>query len=619
MKKIWKMRAIQDFVGKGCLATMAGVMCMAAPAEGVEFDYGGYLREHVSLNLRDAPELKAVSGSGLYSPFAPLGGGVDSVDGGGQLSMARTTLQLRGTLDLEPFTVVAIGRSVREGHTNFERRLQNTAKANPLRVIDGVVPAGGLAGMSFLSTASPGGPVPGALGPVVANGSLFGFGGKAFLNDYDEDELRELYVKFSAGSRFNFKLGKQQVVWGETDFFRAMDIIHGYDMRWRGFLELENEELRKPLILGNVEIAVPELNGTFQLVYRPGWDAGEDVSNSLAFEGGRWASQPTRGFDILAIAPYNYHHKIGDVKDANYGFRWSGEFGQVGYSLNYYRGLMNDPVVLRNPRIGGAGGLGAFEGGFAQPAEIVFPKVETFGVTFNAYSGVIDSVIRGEVAYNPNLPYNTGTSTFVDLGAFGLGYDDRVSGLDPVPGAVIGGFGPDNAVLLGAPTGMLSLALPGLGKIKEKDTIKIMLGVDKEVDLTRLLGTVRPSLVSLQVFDTWIPNYKGSDDIVELFGYGAKRRPHTTYITSALTLNYRYDRLNPSLAVAIDAGNFDAFIIPAVDMRIGDNWRIRAEADLFLPKHSKQDNVGGEIEKDTRLFGTLARHDQLALRITYQF
>jgi len=618
MKKL-KELALSSVLHTGTALVVAGSFGLSAPARSIEFDYGGYLREQLSLNLRDAPELKAVSGSGLYSPFVPLGGGIDTVDGGGQFSMARTTLQLRGTLDIQPFTVVAIGRSVREGHTRYERRFQNTAMANPLRLNDGVVPAGGLAGMSFLSTASPGGPVPGGLGPVVANGSLFGFGGDPFLNDYDEDQLRELYVKFAVGSRFNFKLGKQQVVWGETDFFRAMDIIHGYDMRWRGFLELENEELRKPLILGNVEIAVPELGGNLQLIYRPGWDAGSDIGNSLAFEGGRWASQPARGFDILAIAPYNYHHKVGDVKDANYGLRWSGEIKQIGYSLNYYRGLMNDPVVLRNPRIGGPAGLGAFEGAAMQPGEIIFPKIETFGATFNAYSGLINSVIRGEVAYNPNLPYNTGTSTFVDLGAFGLGYDDRTVGLDPVPGPVIGGFGPDNPVLLNGPTGMLSLALPGLGKIKEKDTLKIMLGVDKEVDLTRLLGTVRPSMLSVQVFDTWIPNYKGSDDIVELFSYGAKRREHTTYVTSGLTLNYWYDRLNPSLAVAVDAGNFDAFVIPGVDLRIGDAWRIRAEADLFLPKHTKQDNVGGEIEKDTRLFGTLARHDQFAIRVTYQF
>lgn len=602
-----------------CIAVIAAVACLSTTAECVELDYGGYIREHLSLNLRDAPELKAVGGSGLYSPFVPLGGTIDNVDGGGQLSMARTTLQLRGTLDFEPFTVVAIGRMVREGHTKYERRLQNTAKANPLRVIDGIVPGGGLAGMSFLSTAMPGGPIPGALGSVVMNGSIFGFGGKPFLNDYDEEELREFFVKFAVGSRLNFKLGKQQVVWGETDFFRAMDIIHGYDMRWRGFLELENEELRKPLVLGNVEIAVPELKGNLQLIYRPGWDAGEDIGNSLAFEGGRWASQPVRGFDILALAPYNYHHKVGDVNDANYGFRWSGEFKQIAYSLNYYRGLMNDPVVLRNSRIGGEGGLGAFEGGFMQPAEIVFPKIETYGATFNTYVSAVDAVLRGEFAFNPNLPYNTGTNTYVDLGAFGLGYDDRTVGLDPVPGPVIGGFGPDNPVLLGAPTGMLSLALPGLGKIKGKDTLKIMLGFDKELDLTRVLGTVRPSLLSIQVFDTWIPNHKGKDDIVELFGYGAKRREHTTYLTSALTLNYRYDRLNPSLAVAVDTGNFDSFIIPAVDLRFGDNWRIRAEADLFFPKHSKVDNVGGEVEKNTRLFGTLARHDQFAIRVTYQF
>ena len=90
-----------------------------------------------------------------------------------------------------------------------------------------------------------------------------------WMDDIEGDQMREWYTTFRVGDRVRATLGKQQVVWGETDFFRAMDIIHGYDLRWRSFLETENEELRKPLIMANVEIDVPELNGSLQLFIAP--------------------------------------------------------------------------------------------------------------------------------------------------------------------------------------------------------------------------------------------------------------------------------------------------------------------------------------------------------------
>ncbi len=600
----------------------AGVLAslLAARAAAVDFTYSGYLREHLSFNLQDAPDLDAVGGSGLFAPALPGNGGgtLSSLDGQGKLSMARATLKLESELDFGLFKLSGVGRLVREHHTNYERDLQNAAKQSPLRLTDhGFL----LADPSTLAL----GP---ALGPVAVNGAPFGFGGKAFFEDYDSEELREMYVTFDVTKRLHFKLGKQQVVWGETDFFRAMDIIHGYDMRWRSFLETENEELRKPLIMANVEMAVPELNGRLQLVFRPGWDAGDDIGNRLPFEGQRWASQPLRGLNLTnTIAPYNYHHDDGDENDANYGFRWSGDWKQIGYSLAYYRGQSNDPLGSFNPAIG-VSPKGTFGGAFGQsagtPAEIIFPMVETFGATLNAYSEALDSVFRGELAYIPNQPYNTGTNTFLDVGAFAVGCSDKTpsSAFCPVlrndPNNPASAYDPQAAVQPGAPA-LLTLYLPGAGPVVEKQTIKVMFGIDKDLSLMRWLNTQRPSIWSMQLFDTWILNYDGDDDIVDLLSYGAKKRKHTTYLTNALFLNYNYDRINPSLAVGFDLGNFDGFLIPAVDLVFGDHWRIRFEADIFLPRHTKKDNVGSYTDHNTRLLGTMANHDQFVARITYQF
>ena len=696
------------------LSVSAGMASAASPT----FEYSGYIRQHMSVNLQDTPSFSEKSATNLMTGTTDI----DRFGGKWDLQMSRTSAKLDATLGFGDVGVfkdlrfVGVGRVVREQRTHWERKLQNSGFDNPIRVSDenlgpmvlglvnanladcvtaGLCPPGttvtpviptNIGTLGLLGALPPlfgGGGAPVAIpsagnvndptgGPVVL-GSDFAhpvtgrnYGSSAsFLDEYDDEEFRELYVRFSMGDRYHFKLGRQQVVWGETDFFRAMDIIHGYDLRWRGFLELENEELRKPLILANIEIDVPELDGVLQFIYRPGWDKGEDIGDQLMLEGGRWGPQPWLGTNVTGslIGRYNYHHEDGDEDDANYGFRWSGTWNQIGYSFAYYRGLSTDGLVVRNPVLGGAQSWGSgFEGPIDQLTELMFPMVETYGFTFNAYSGALDAVIRGELAFTPNKPYNTGDNTFVDLGAFGLGCDDRalapagpafagactvaspfggtmlnplldvsgtgftapagVSAALPVlrnsPDFALGaGYIPGNAGP-GAPAA-LTLPVPGVGPIKEKDTLKIMIGMDKNLNWSmKYLGTARPGFWTLQLFDTWVLNHDEDDDLLELFGFGAERREHTMYLTNAFVFNYDYDNINPGLAFGVDLGNGDAFVIPSLDLAFGDHWRLRLEADIFLPHHKKEDNFAVP-ENNTRLLGTFNNHDQFVARLTYQF
>jgi len=126
-----------------------------------------------------------------------------------------------------------------------------------------------------------------------------------------------------------------------------MDVVHGFDYRWRSFLEREGDELRKPLILLNGKVDVPEANGSLQVLVRPGWDRDRDIGNTYDLSGGRWALQPNKGVDFLApgLLRYNYHHSSGDVDDVTGGLRWSGTGGPVNYSVAYLKTFSNDPVV----------------------------------------------------------------------------------------------------------------------------------------------------------------------------------------------------------------------------------------------------------------------------------
>lgn len=150
------------------------------------------------------------------------------------ISMARTSAEMTARTIVSDVRFKAIGRVDAEMETDYLRRLEAAG---------------------------------------AASGDLMG--------KYNRSELREATAEFDVGDRTTVTLGKQQIVWGETDFFQAMDMVQGFDFTWRSFLEGENEEWRKPLILASVKYMVPEANGSLQVYFRPGFDSDKNIGNTF--------------------------------------------------------------------------------------------------------------------------------------------------------------------------------------------------------------------------------------------------------------------------------------------------------------------------------------------------
>jgi len=465
-----------------------------------KFSLGGYLREHISVNLQNPLETKE--------------------NDRWNLSMARTTLQLESDASKGDIRVHAVGRVVGEIRTDYLKRLENLG---------------------------------------AANGQL--------MDEYNVSELRELFFELNPLPRTTLRLGKQQIVWGETDFFHAMDLVHGYDFTWRSFLEAENEDYRKSLVLANAMIQVPEFKGTLQIFLRPALDRDKDIGNTYDVFGGRWANQPNKGVNFLNLIPYNFKHPDGDTRDLTWGGRWFGVVGPVNYSLAYLRTFGPDPVVNSAfapfSTTSTTGPLG----------ELIFPKVDVYGLTLNSYSALADAVFSAEFAYTKDQFFNVGSTFF-------------------------GG------------------ALPGFGGIIKKDTVRLMVRMDKDLHLSPILGTNKDSFFSVQFFDTWVLGFNEKDDIVDLAGYGGAKKKHSTLGTVILGLNYMQNRINPQLAAGYDLTYGGSFVIPSVSFAFGDKWRLNAEADLFFPKHSKDP---GQIENSTHIIGYFANNNQLSIRLTRQF
>ncbi len=488
------------------------------PGVLAEFDVGsfkfrGYVRDYHSINLEDIPETVGV-------------------DDKGDISMNRQVFFLEGFGSTGPVDWTGRFRVTSESTTNYEERLQTAAN--------------GLWGISGRST--------------------------DFDHDeYDEFDVRELFFDFAPSDRINLRIGRQQVVWGETDFFHATDVIHGYDFRWRNFYVPENEDVRKPLILLNGEISVPELDGSLQVIVRPSADREEWIGNSIPTFGGRWSNNGGKGFPLatnnvggpavlsgiapFASATFNYHHDEGDTDDAHYGLRWTGLLGandDIDYSLMYYHGqggFQTDPILTLDLAAG--------------DLQFIFPETDTFGASVSGYLPWLDITYRAEVAYTPDRVFSSGAA--------------------------------------------------GLGLV-EKDAYNILLGFDTNPRLQKWIGTSSPSLWTMQVFDWYLPDVEESDFIGNFSGSGVYN-DHNVLMTSIFTLPYLHDTLIGTLVVIADLSEGGAFIIPSLEYQWGPHWRFKVEADLTVGGRS----ITNPAAPDGSIVGGFENNNQLLFRTTYQF
>lgn len=482
-------------------------------------------------------------------------------DDSGKLSMARTTARLN--LDWSPtsdVSVVAKLRAVGEAKTGFLKHLEGMGAYN--------------------------------YGEADGRGDLMDLYNKNEISDV----VRELYIDFPLGDRTRLRLGKQQIVWGETDFFTANDLVHGFDYTWRSFLEPANEELRKANIIAKLNIDVPELDGGLEMFVRPGWDRDSDIGTEFDVYGSRWSTQSTAGIDFRNIDPFNFRNREGDAQDVTGGVRWTGLTKDINYSLSYLKTYWTSPMLNASSTLklfglpgtpSGVDTLGSSDT-IGAAGELIYPTVDVFGATASGYSELADAVFSTEVAYIKDAPYQ---------------------------------------FLSGAAGGPLSAAVaPGFDGIKRKNILAWMLRMDKNIAATQqLLGTEKPMFFSVQLFDKMVLNYDRDDQLLNAVGAGQRTKEHSFLLTGIFDLSYDNGRIKPNLVVGTDLSYGGGFVVPSVTVELDKNWRWKVEYDKFWNddvRESKNcDGMTGKAAScdSMSLFGYFNKRDQLYTSLTYLF
>ena len=263
----------------------------------------------------------------------------------------------------------------------------------------------------------------------------------------DHGWLREIYIDATMpvnnGDEINFRIGRQQVVWGRTDLFRVLDQVNPIDFSIQSIYE-EFEDSRIPLGIFSAEYragavgAFDDLN--LQMIwnfekFRPNtlgqggqpynillagdlfralkncWDNGCTISNFATglVPGGNLSTD----FPAHVVGIRDIHMPGWDFDQG--GVRLEGVFRGVGFSLNamtFYSQLpsLRGGIPAVNPFL--APGVGhpivpdpTEAGGVFKPRpflpafDIYFPRVKLVGASADFYIDPVKSAFRVEVAH----------------------------------------------------------------------------------------------------------------------------------------------------------------------------------------------------------------------------
>jgi len=331
-----------------------------------------------------------------------------------------------------------------------------------------------------------------------------------FMQSYD---LWECYADIAKGPAF-FRIGRQNLSWGETDVFRLLDVINPLDNTYGGIFE-DLDDRRIPLWMlrgsynfGNVG---PASSLTLEGFWVPGsWDARvAPIAPSGTPYAVPLAPAP---LPILVETPGK------TMSSSRWGARLQGVLlDSVNLSVGHYQSYLDLPSTLLN--VEDTGGLLP-----EYSLEIYYDQVQVTGGAANWWESHLDVVVRAEVAWfwEESVFIPEENTPLVPTGL-------------PIPGLEV---------------------LPAQGHKTEKDILRWMIGFDKNLWI-RKLNKTQTFFLSMQYFGQWIPNYDDRiKQAVPIYpddsNYASVKEVEGTF-TFLMNTTYFSGQLSPQVVVAYDA------------------------------------------------------------------
>ncbi len=226
-------------------------------------------------------------------------------------------------------------------------------------------------------------------------------------------ELREFYIETEIGRSF-LTLGKQQIVWGNADGLKVLDVVNPQE--WREFILDDFENSRIPLWAINSEI--PIADSTLQLLWLPDqtyhqYATGNDL---YAFTSARLVPQMPAAVNTSIQA---VQRPDKTIQDADWGARLATFWNGWDLTLNYLYHYDDRPVLFRQLSMTPSG-----------PLATITPRYQRNQLIGGSFSNSFgDITLRGEIGYITDRYISTNMITDND-GVVKTGELSYVIGLD---------------------------------------------------------------------------------------------------------------------------------------------------------------------------------------------
>ncbi|MGR9091776.1 MAG: DUF1302 family protein [Gammaproteobacteria bacterium] len=233
---------------------------------------------------------------------------------------------------------------------------------------------------------------------------------RLFWGDDVDVELREFYVGGPVGDAY-VRLGKQQVVWGEADGLKVLDVVN--PQSFREFILPEFDDSRIPLWSLSAELPLND-DVSLEVVWVPDETYHDipDTDSAFALTSPRFVPQAVPGVPVTVFEA----DKPNDFfADSDAGARLTAFVGGWQFSLNYFYHYLDIPVLRRSVGAGVVSVIPEYE------------RSHLIGGSFNNAFG--DFVLRGEVVYLTDEYFLTSDRRDAD-GIHASGEVSYVIGLD---------------------------------------------------------------------------------------------------------------------------------------------------------------------------------------------
>ncbi len=449
---------------------------------------------------------------------------------------------------------------------------------------------------------------------------------------FDEYPFRELFIDAIVGDWW-LRLGKQQVVWGKTDFFRLQDIVNPIDFGQHFFYD-PFEDIRIPQWAASLQYKAGDIGPLKETAATVVWNFDKFEPVGLGAPGQAWAHpfgkeigtfvafntyfspEPCVSAATAAAAgapgttvctpgdgrlPSGFGIPVGvnkmdipDYKISNteIGGRFEFKLGQVRFALSHYYHWTDNPVfeitsINLNTLATGVPlatandnlvfGLveGAFLGGApGSPAQTPITVIEpNAGVALVAANGAGATQAAAQAALaadNASLFYRTGT---VAGAQYSIVYEQvNTTGLS------FDYFHDKSGIVFRAESSYTFDELVNntykANWVDTSDVFRFSLGMDRPTFI-KALNPNRTFFLSAQLFNTHYMDYEGDDDS----GFVPGRNNYI--LTMFAQTQYMRDRLIPNAFYVYEEGSKSHVFGTSVQFLFNNHWSVKGGAHLI--------------------------------------